>query len=744
MSSRFAISGIAIGFAAAALLAACGGAGGTASGPGSLPAPGPGQAQKVLTVTLAIPGNTPQTAARKPQYVSPNTQSITIAVASVNGIAPVPQPTPTVFAIAAPACTTTAPITCTFPVDVPSATSVVLSISAFASTNGTGTPLSTGLTQSVNTTLANPIFRASLGGTPKSVIFTIGSSTTPVTAASMSTSFPLQLNVTALDASNAVIIGSTSSPPPYSSPITLTMTGDPSHDLNFSTATITAPGSVGGATTYSITYAPASIGTQLTSVTLVASIGSTSVGSLTINPLNLITSATGLTTLINGGAASSIAVQEYGNTAAFTFAGPGSFATVSCAPASCAPSTSGGIVTLTVAPATITGASGTGVLTISDATGMSLGVNVVVTGATSGGLTVPPTLPIREFVVPTTSSAPTGITVGPAGNNLWFTENTVGKVGKLFVKTCTTVSPYSCAIVDELLQGSVTANGIAAGSDGNMWVAVSGTLGTAGSIERVVTSSGCATSTSLTCAVSTPLPYLSTSAMTPEFTGLATGSDASLYYAYTDATGTYPSGVGAINAPIPSASTASLSVPLPTIAPTTQANPQAMAVGPNRNMWFTDSAAGGGIGTVTCAVNTCAATEYYGGLGIHGTYGIVAAPDGYLYVSEGPSNAIARILPANCTGVGALATCAVQQTISTSGSVYGLALGSDGNVWYADPIASVGKIGVVVLSTCATACTVHEYAIPSGKVAANLVRGPDGNIWFTEPSGNAIGEVVLH
>src|SRR5487761_2382691 len=85
VSSRFAISGIAIGFAAAALLAACGGAGGTASGPGSLPAPGPGQAQKVLTVTLAIPGNTPQTAARKPQYVSPNTQSITIAVASVNG-----------------------------------------------------------------------------------------------------------------------------------------------------------------------------------------------------------------------------------------------------------------------------------------------------------------------------------------------------------------------------------------------------------------------------------------------------------------------------------------------------------------------------------------------------------------------------------------------------------------------------------------------------------------------------------
>ncbi len=169
-----------------------------------------------------------------------------------------------------------------------------------------------------------------------------------------------------------------------------------------------------------------------------------------------------------------------------------------------------------------------------------------------------------------------------------------------------------------------------------------------------------------------------------------------------------------------------------------------MAVGPDRNMWFTDSAAGGGIGMVTCTVNTCAATEYFGGLGTNGTYGLVAAPDGYLYVSEGASNGIARILPANCTGVGVAATCTVQQTIPTSGSVFGLALGSDGNVWYADPVIGQGKIGVIVLSTCAAACTTHEYAIPSGNVAQNIIRGPDGNMWFTEPNANAIGEVVLH
>ncbi|MHB8462219.1 MAG: virginiamycin B lyase family protein, partial [Vulcanimicrobiaceae bacterium] len=727
-----------------ALLAACVDSSGGSSGPASLPAPGPGQAQKAITVTLAIPGNTPQGVLRKPQYVSPNTQSITIAVASVNGVAPVPLPTPTVFAIAAPACTTTAPIKCNFTMNVPSATSVVLTISAFASTNGTGTPLSTGLTQSVNTTLANPTFNASLGGTPASVIFTVGSSTTPITTTSISTATTLQLHVTALDASNAVIIGSTTSPPPYSSPITLTMTGDPSHDLSLSTATMTTPGSAGGATTFPITYAPASIGTQLTSVSLVAAIAGKTVGSLTINPLNLITSATGLTTLINGGPASTIAVQEYGNTGAFTLAGPGNFATVTCAPASCAPSTPGGSVTLTVAPAVVTGPSGPGVLTITDATGTSLGVNVVVTGATSGSITVPPTLPIREFTVPTTTSGPTGITVGPTGTNIWFTENTVGRVGKLFVQSCTKTSPYTCPIVDEPLLGSVTANGIATGSDGNIWVAVFN-ASSGGSIERVTTSSGCATTTSLACPVDTPVPYIAHFAMTPDYTGLATGSDGSLYYAYDDASSGYPSGVGAILAPVPTASPQSLAVSLPTPSP--EPNPQTLAVGPDRNMWFTDSAVGGGIGTVTCSATGCSATEYYGNLGSVGTQGIVAAPDGYLYVSEGTSNAIARILPANCTGAGSLASCAVQQTIPTTGSVYGLAVGSDGNVWYADPGTgppASGSIGVVVLSTCVTACIVHEYPIPSGHVAANLVRGPDGNIWFTETSGNAIGEVVLH
>jgi streptogramin lyase len=37
---------------------------------------------------------------------------------------------------------------------------------------------------------------------------------------------------------------------------------------------------------------------------------------------------------------------------------------------------------------------------------------------------------ITEFPIPTISSFPTGITAGPDGN-LWFTESSVGKIGRI-------------------------------------------------------------------------------------------------------------------------------------------------------------------------------------------------------------------------------------------------------------------------------------------------------------------------
>src|SRR5262245_45830415 len=68
--------------------------------------------------------------------------------------------------------------------------------------------------------------------------------------------------------------------------------------------------------------------------------------------------------------------------------------------------------------------------------------------------------PITEFPVPTTSSTPTTIVVGPDGN-LWFTEQGADKIGRITptgVVTEFTVPP----------PGSFPV-GIAAGPDGNLW-----------------------------------------------------------------------------------------------------------------------------------------------------------------------------------------------------------------------------------------------------------------------------------
>lgn len=736
MASRVFLTVLATGFVATAILAACGGSGGGGSSTVALPAPG--APQRAITVSLALPGNGSQTHARHPQYVSPNTGSISIGLASVNTVAPVPLPTPTVFAVAAPACTTATPIICTFTLNVPVAKSVVLAITAYASANGTGAPLSLGVTLPVDTTQANPVFHASLGGIPATVAYFVGSSTTPATTTSLSVSVPQQLNILALDASNAVIIGST----PYSAPITLTVTGDPNHDLTLSASSLSAPATTSGANPISLTYAPASLGTQLTSVTLTASIGGNPLGSMTITPLNLTSSTTPLTTLFSGGAAATFTVQEAGYAGAFTLVGPGSFATTTCAPTTCAPATAGGSVAITVTPASAQ--VGNATLTISDSTGTFLGVNVIVTGTTNGGVTVPTSAPIiREYPIPTPGSNPADLTVGPNGSNIWFTES-VGSyvasyVAKIFVSTCTTAT---CAMRAEPLptpaSGSIVPSSIAVGNDGNLWIGNFSASSSTRLVQVVVNTSSCAliTSPSLNCPFT--MPNVSIGSVLPQLTDVATGPDGNLYFTEYDGGSGYPSYVGALLAPL-AAATPAVNEVTPTTAPFAP-QPQRLTIGPDRNMWFTDSAAGGGIGRVSCTNVSCNALGEFNGFGSNGTYGIVSGPDGYLYVSEQGSNAIARVLPTACFGL----SCTIQQSIVTSGAVYGLAVGSDGNVWYADPAGTLGKIGVIELATCSTTCIIHEYPIPSSHTAQNLIRGPDGNIWFTEPTSNAIGEVVLH
>lgn len=74
--------------------------------------------------------------------------------------------------------------------------------------------------------------------------------------------------------------------------------------------------------------------------------------------------------------------------------------------------------------------------------------------------------------------------------------------------------------------------------------------------------------------------------------------------------------------------------------------------------------------------------------------------------------------------------------ITASSQPHGIALGPDGNLWFAEFTA--GKIGRIT-----PAGVVTEFSIPSGAMPWGIAAGPDGALWFTEQAGGKIGRITI-
>lgn len=191
---------------AASLGAGCGGGGGqTASGqspilPGTPTAPATAAPQGKATVTLRIvipPASSASAVTRRPRYVSPSTNSLSFAqagtVTTVVSLAP-----------GSPNCTTGAggARTCTVNVNATAGQNQTFTVETFASTNGTGTPLSV---QTIVATIlpntSNPLTFV-LNGVVASLTAAFAVPTLPYGLAANTT-----LTVNALDASGNIIVG---------------------------------------------------------------------------------------------------------------------------------------------------------------------------------------------------------------------------------------------------------------------------------------------------------------------------------------------------------------------------------------------------------------------------------------------------------------------------------------------------------------------------------------------------------
>jgi virginiamycin B lyase len=108
---------------------------------------------------------------------------------------------------------------------------------------------------------------------------------------------------------------------------------------------------------------------------------------------------------------------------------------------------------------------------------------------------------------------------------------------------------------------------------------------------------------------------------------------------------------------------------------------------------------------------------------------IIPGPDGNLWFAEMAADKIGRITPKGEI---------TEYPIPSAGAKpYGLAVGSDRQVWFTE--SGVHKIGRLDPKTGAIA----EFAVPTPKAfPREIAAGADGNLWFTENNGNKIGRIT--
>jgi virginiamycin B lyase len=137
-----------------------------------------------------------------------------------------------------------------------------------------------------------------------------------------------------------------------------------------------------------------------------------------------------------------------------------------------------------------------------------------------------------------------------------------------------------------------------------------------------------------------------------------------------------------------------------------------IAPGPDGALWFNS---GNGIGRMTIrGVGTRFATAAF-------TYGIAVGSDGNIWFGEDDSK-IGRITPA-----GTVTFFPVQH------SPKGVTRGSDGNIWF------YGNAGVGRITPTGA---VQEITVGGADgQAVGITTGPDGNVWFIQGSGPAVGRV---
>ena len=294
---------------------------------------------------------------------------------------------------------------------------------------------------------------------------------------------------------------------------------------------------------------------------------------------------------------------------------------------------------------------------------------------------------INEYAIPTASSQPYEITLGPDGA-LWFTENTGNKIGRITTAGAVTEYPIPTP-------GSLPV-GITVGPDGALWFTESAAnkIGRIDPVNKGITEY--------------PVPTAHASPY-----GITRGPDNALWFTET--------GSGKIGRMTTAGVVTEYSLP-------TSVGLDQITAGPDGALWFDQSAGGmigyGSIGRITTAgvVN-----QYAGPYGFYG--GLTPGPDGALWYP------IVCEVFAGCHGdaIGRVATdgTSTSYPVVAAAGPYAITLGPDGALWFTEETNRIGRITL--------AGVFSEFPAPAQGFA--ITAGTD-RLWFTEQNANRIGAIL--
>jgi virginiamycin B lyase len=292
---------------------------------------------------------------------------------------------------------------------------------------------------------------------------------------------------------------------------------------------------------------------------------------------------------------------------------------------------------------------------------------------------------VTEFAVPTPSSQPGGITVGP-DNALWFTEENGHKIGRITTGGAITeyVIPTPNAGPSE----------ITAGPDNALWFTEFGA--NPPKIGRMTTDGV------VTDEYELPL------GSGPD--GITAGPDDAIWFTL--------NGTAQIGRIVPGGGPAT-----PELYPVKAGGfrPGDITEGPDGRLWFTMSEAHR-VGVIDPA-NPAAPNDFELPLGSDPSG--IAASGAVLWFTLHGNDMIGRVTTAG----------SFLSQFPTGGGPSGITFGQDGAVWFTETRANK-------IARMTTSGRITEYPIPTpGSEPGEIVAGPDGALWFTEFLGNKIGRV---